>query len=55
MLMKLQNPIAPGVEVLMNDALGAIIVAIVIILASMLAGGILYVVIMDTVKRNIQK
>jgi hypothetical protein len=39
----------------MTDTLGAIIVAIVIVLASMLAGGILYVVIWDSVKRNIQK
>ena len=35
----------------MTDALGAITVAVVIVLASMMVGGILYVVIRDTLKR----
>jgi hypothetical protein len=39
----------------MTDALGAIIVAIVIILVPMLAGGILYIVIRDTVTRNLRR
>ena len=38
----------------MTNPLGAILVAAVIILASMLVGGILYVVIRDTFKRNIR-
>jgi hypothetical protein len=42
-------------EDLMTDALGAITVAIVIVLVSMLVGGILYIVIRDTLKRSIHR
>lgn len=38
----------------MTDVLGAITVAVVIVLASMLVGGILYVVIRDTLRRKIR-
>ena len=39
----------------MTDVLGAITVAIVIVLGSMLAGGILYILIRDSVKRDIRR
>ena len=55
MLMKLHNLSATKMEDLMTDALGAITVAVVIVLASMLVGGILYIVIRDTLKRNIRR
>ena len=55
MLTKLQNLFATGAEDLMTDVLGAIAVAVMIILASMLVGSILYIVIRDTLKRNIRR
>jgi hypothetical protein len=55
MFMKLHNLSATRTEDLMTDALGAITVAVVIVLASMLVGSILYVVIRDTLKRNIHR
>jgi hypothetical protein len=39
----------------MTDALGAIAVGIMIVLGSMLVGGILYIVIRDSVKHNIHR
>jgi hypothetical protein len=54
MLLKLQNLPFTGMENLTADALGAITVAVVIVLASMLTGGILYIVIRDALKRNIR-
>jgi hypothetical protein len=55
MLMKLHNLSATKTEDLMTDALGANTVAVVIVLGSMMVGGILYVVIRDTLKRNIRR
>lgn len=39
----------------MAEALGAILVAFVLVLGSMIAGGIIYVVIRDAIRRTIQK
>jgi hypothetical protein len=54
MLLKLQNLPFARMEDLTADALGAITIAVVIVLASMLTGGILYIVIRDALKRNIR-
>jgi hypothetical protein len=39
----------------MVDSLGAIAAGIVLVLGSMVAGGVIYVVIRDAVKRNIRQ
>ena len=39
----------------MINTLGAIISGLVLVLASMFAGGIIYVVVRDAVKRNINR
>lgn len=39
----------------MIEALGAVLSAILLVLLSMVGGGILYVIVKDFVKRNIRK
>jgi hypothetical protein len=39
----------------MINALGAIVSGLMLVLASMFAGGIIYVVVRDAVKRNIDR
>ena len=39
----------------MNDALQAILIAVLLIIGSMLLGSILYIVIRDAIKRNLRK
>ena len=39
----------------MNDALHAVLIAVVLIIGPMLLGSILYIVIRDAIKRNLHK
>ncbi len=39
----------------MSDAVGVILVTLVLVMGSMIVGGILYVVVWDVIKRNIRK
>lgn len=39
----------------MNEALQAILIAVLLIIGSMLLGSILYIVIRDAIKRNLRK
>ena len=39
----------------MAESLGAIACGLILVLASMLAGGVIYVVIRDVIKRNIRQ